>query len=218
MQYTVFLTAGQPRNLDLSGRFFLLEDTGAAASVALKFRGPDLADEEIGVAVRGFKLSALQGAFNRVEISAAVNAQVRIIVSQNPVDIDVIDGANVLATITGLPLQVSNDRGTPGNLLHVTAVTVADSPAVAASNNAPVPVTSAGQVVAAANAARRALRISNLGPDPVAIGPAGITWANRCIVLLAGDVWVEDRGANLAWSAICEATKTASVTWQGVTA
>ncbi|RVU46100.1 hypothetical protein [Rubrivivax rivuli] len=79
-------------------------------------------------------------------------------------------------------------------------------------------MSSAGQVIAAANAARRTLRICNLGPDPVAIGAAGLTWAQRCIVLLAGDVWVEDRGGNLAWSGICEAGKNASVTWQGVNA
>jgi hypothetical protein len=218
MQYVINLAAGIVAPMDVQGRFFLLEDTGAAASVALKFRGPGLADEEIGEARRGFKLSALQGAFQRVEILSTVAAQVRFIVSQNPVDIDVVDGANVTATITGLPLAVSNDRGTPGNLLHVTAVTVADAPAVAASSAAPVAVTSAGQVVAAANPARRALRICNLGPDPVAIGPAGATWAQRCVVLPVGDVWVEDRGANLAWSGICDAGKTASVTWQGVTA
>jgi hypothetical protein len=52
----------------------------------------------------------------------------------------------------------------------------------------------------------------------VAIGPAGLTWAKRVIVLDVGDVWIEDRGANLAWSAICDAAKTASVTWQGITA
>jgi hypothetical protein len=70
---------------------------------------------------------------------------------------------------TGTPIQVSNDRGSPGNLLYVSGVSVADAPAVANSNGVAVACGPAAVVVAAANANRRALCLLNLGPDPVAI-------------------------------------------------
>jgi hypothetical protein len=95
-------------------------------------------------------------------------------------------------------------------------VTYADAPAVTLTDNAAVAVTNIEAALVAANASRRGLRITNIGTDPVAIGFTGITWAKRCIVLDVGDTWIEERAANLAWSAICDAAKTASVTVQQV--
>jgi hypothetical protein len=80
-----------------------------------------------------------------------------------------------------------------------------------------VAVGAAAVVVKAANVNVRRARFYNIGPDPVALGSAGITWANRTLVLNAGDTWVEDNAGNLAWSGICAATKTASVTVQEIT-
>lgn len=218
MQATIQLQANVRRLFPASGRFFLLEDTGAAASVELLFRVPGLTDESFSVARRGMKLSLLAGRFEQIELLSTVNAAVQVIVSENQIDVDFTEGTNVNATLTNLPIPVSNDRGTPANLLYVSGVTVADAPAVAASSNAAVACGPAAAVIAAADATRRAVRFANLGPDPVSIGPAGLTWAQRVIVLNAGDVWVEERAANLAWSGITDAAKAASVTWQGITA
>lgn len=218
MQQTANLTAGERIRVDVAGRHFLALSTGAAASIELWIYRENEELEYIRTAMRGFKARVLEG-FTRVEVRSSVNAVCEFVLSNGVVDFDFITGTSVQATIAGpLPVPVSNDRGSPGNLLFVSGVTLADAPAVAASSNVAVACSAVAAVIAAANANRRALRICNLGPDPVSIGPVGLTWAQRAVVLLAGDVWVEDRGANLAWSGITDAALTASVTWQGITA
>jgi hypothetical protein len=128
-----------------------------------------------------------------------------------PVELDIGDDP-------GNPIYVVNDRGTPGNLLHVTGVSLSDAPAVSVTNNAAVACSDVAAVVIAADTDRREIRFLNLGPDPVAIGAAGITWAARTIVLEQGDIWIEDRGANLAWSGITDTGDAADVTVQEVLA
>lgn len=216
MQQTANLTAGARTRVDVAGRHFLVLSTGAATSIELWIYRDNDELEYIRTAMRGFKARIPDG-FTRIEVRSTVDAVCEFVLSNGVVDFDFITGQAV--TIGGpLPVPVSNDRGSPGNLLHVVGVTVADAPAVAASSNVAVACSAVAAVIAAADANRRALRICNLGPDPVSIGPAGLTWARRVVVLLAGDVWVEDRGANLAWSGITDAALNASVTWQGVTA
>ena len=219
MQYIVNLTANVRRRIEVAGRFFLLEDTGAAASIEVKIDMPGESDEIFSVAEKGLKVRLMSGRFRAVELLSTVPAQVLIVISNNDIDVNLFENANVNATIASpLPVPVSNDRGSPGNLMHVTGVSINDAPAVAISSNAPVAVNDTVDLIAAADANRRAIRFCNLGPDPVALGPAGLTWAQRVIVLEVGDVWVEDRAANLAWSGITDAAKSASVTWQGITA
>ena len=141
-----------------------------------------------------------------------------MIVSNANITINQTDGANVNATIIGQPVNVVNDRGAPGTPVYVSGITYSDAPAVTLTDTAAVPVTAAGAALVAANANRRGLRFTNIGVDPVTIGFTGITWAKRCIILNSGDTWVEDRAANLAWAAICDTGKTASVTIQQVIA
>lgn len=218
MDFTINLKAGQPTRQDTRGRLFLLADPGVAASLEIRLDMPGENDETIGEAKKGFRAALRNGWFSGVVLKSPVDTVAKIVISDNDIDFSFTDGATVKAEIQGLPLPVSNDRGSPGNLLHVTGVSLADAPATAATNGAAVACGPAAVVIAAADANRRALRIANLGPDPVAIGAAGITWASRCVVLEPGDVWIEDRGANLAWSAITDAAKAASVTVQQVTA
>ncbi len=219
MQLFQNLTAGQRVKIDTAGRFFLLVDTGAASSIEVKLDLPGQNDELIQQARAGFRARLMTARFARVFLMAAVDCQVEIIISDNDVDFSFRDGAEVNATIVNpLPVPVSTDRGTgPGNLLYVTGVSINDAPAVAVSANAAVAAGPVSAVVAAADANRRELRFQNLGPDPVALGPAAMTWAQRVIVLQPGDIWTETRAANLAWSAITDAAKAASVSWQGVT-
>lgn len=218
MQQTANLTANLRTRVDVAGRHILVLSTGAAASIELWVYSENDELESIRTAMRGFKARVPDG-FTRFEVRSPVNAVCEFVISNGVVDFDFITGTAVQATIAGpLPLPVSNDRGSPGNLMFVSGVSLADAPAVAASSNAPVACSPVAAVVAVANAARRAIRFANLGPDPVSIGPAGLTWAQRVIVLNSGDVWLEDRAANLAWSAITDAAKTSSVTWQGITA
>lgn len=219
MDFTTTLKAGVPLKQGTAGRMLMLLDTGAAASVALRISIPATTDEEIAQAKKGFK-ARLSGLipFDSVTFTSPVDTTIRYVISNNDIDFDFTDGSTVKAEIQGLPLPVSNDRGSPGNLLYVSGVSINDAPATAITAAAPIACGPGGGVIAAANANRRALRVLNQGPDPVAIGPAGMTWAQRVVVLEAGDLWIEDRAANLAWSAITDAAKNASVTVQGVTA
>ena len=218
MQQTANLLANQRTRVDVAGRHFLVLSTGLASSIELWVYRENDELEYIRTAMRGFKALVRDG-FTRFEVRSSVNAVCEFVISNGVVDFDFITGTSVQATIAGpLPVPVSNDRGSPGNLLFVSGVTLADAPAVAASSNLAVACGPVAVVVVVAAAARRALRFCNLGPDPVSIGPLGLTWAQRVVVLQVGDVWIEDRAANLAWSAITDAAKTASVTWQGVTA
>ena len=218
MQFRFNLVAGIPQIQETAGRMFVLESTGAAPTIKVTLYNGSEEIETIDAAQRGFSARLLEGAFSRVRLLSSVDTSASIIISKQNLALDFVSGADVLATIQGLPLPVSNDRGSPGNLMYVSGVSVADAPAVSIANGAAVACGPAAVVVAAANANSRALRFHNIGPDPVALGAAGITWAARCIVLNAGDVFVEDRAANLAWSAITDAAKSASVTVQRVNA
>lgn len=217
MEFTLNLSAGVPQRPQSAGGLFVLVSTGVAASIGVKLWRGAYPLEEIATATRGFRAKVADGGrFDSVELVSNVDTQVRVVVSDGAIDFDFTDGASVTVLNGPVPLLVSNDRGSPGNPVNVTAVTVADAPAVSVNNGAGVACSSVAAVVATANAARRELRFANLGADPVAIGAAGITWAARCIVLNPGDVWIETRAANLAWSAICDAAKTATVTKQEV--
>lgn len=209
MQYTLTLVAGVKKSVGYRGRVFVLTDTGVASSIAVKMvvpGGGDRNDEEVSEATRGFGIKFGGGErFEKVELTSAVNATVKFIVSDNDVDYNVFDGATVNAVITANPLPVSNDRGTPGNLLHVTGVSLSDAPAVSIVNR---PTVAAGPLIALikpANAACRKARFVNLAGSPVAVGGVGLTWAARAIVLEPGDTWPEDIAGNLAWYAITDA-------------
>ena len=176
-----------------------------------------------GAVKRGLKFQAdnITGA----KFISAVDCVIEVVVSGANISVNYQDGATINANIVGtvpvsvaLPLAVVPDRGAPANPVYVSGLTYSDAPASAVTNAAPVAAGPVAVVVMAANAERKAARFLNIGPDPVALGAAGLTWVQRTIVLNAGDVWIEERGANVAWSAITEAAKAASVTVQGVMA
>jgi hypothetical protein len=218
MLHTITLVAGVRTKVGYGGRVLVLVDTGAASSVALRISIPEQNDEEISEASRGFKARLMAGRFADVELTAAVNATVKLIVSDNDIDFNVFDGATVTAIVSATPLPVSNDRGTPGNLLFVSGVSITDAPAVTSPDNAAVACTAVIALILAADATRRQIIFTNIGVDDVTLGAAGHTWAKRCIVLKSGDSFVEDRASNLAWYGICDAAKTASVTTKTVIA
>lgn len=218
MDFTINLKAGQWTRQETAGRLFLLTDPGAAGTVEVRLEMPGQNDETVNAAGKGFRARLQDGMFAAVSMRATVDTVAKCVISENLIDFDFTEGATVKVANNGAPLLVSNDRGSPGNLLFVSGVSINDAPATAITNGAAVACGPAAVVVAAADANRRALRILNIGPDPVALGAAGLTWATRTIVLEAGDVWVEERAANLAWTAITDAGKAASVTAQGVTA
>lgn len=221
----------------LQGMVFVLLDTGAATGINLKVEMGGVTVEELRNVKRGLRLKAPAGAmFTSVSLLSEVNCTVEAFASVADLSINYQEGstvnANILGTVpvsvtgqpldvtvTGQPLAVVPDRGAPGMPVHVVGLTYSDAPATAITDGAAVAVTHAATALIAANAARKRARFSNLGPDAVTLGTTGHTWAKRCIVLEAGDMWLEDDAANLAWVAITEtAGKTASVTVQEVSA
>lgn len=213
MQYKINLIAGVPQRQDFQGTTLVILDTGAASTVDMSVSVQGFNVEDLRAVRKGLRMRS--PGFTGATFTAAVNCTLEIVVSVADISINYTDGATVNANIIGT-VPVSNDRGAPGTPVYVSGITYSDAPAVTLTDTAAVAVTSAGAALVAANAARRSLRFTNIGTDPVALGFTGITWAKRCIVLNAGDTWVEDRAANLAWDAITDVAKTASVTIQQV--
>lgn len=221
MQKSIPLAAGKVTRISAPCRSLLLLSTGAASSVDMQveFAGQQL-PEEFGAVVRGFKFRAVESWVQALVLTASVDCTVVLLLSTQNIDFNFNEGSKVIATIdqTQLPLQVVPDRGAPANPVYVSGITYSDAPAVTLQDNAAVAVTDTGAALVAANANRKSLRFTNIGTDPVAIGFTGITWAKRCLVLNSGDTWLEERASNLAWAAITDVAKTASVTVQEVLA
>ena len=213
MQYTINLLAGIAKRQEFSGQTLVLLDTGAAPSIDISIENSGFVVEELRGVKHGLKLQA--PGFTSAKFTAPVDCVIQVIVSNANISVNYTEGQTVNAVIVGVPV-VSNDRGAPGTPVYVSGITYADAPAVTLQDNAAVSVTDAGAALVAANANRRGLRFTNIGTDPVTIGATGITWAKRCIVLNAGDTWIEDRAANMAWAADCDTSKTASITIQEV--
>lgn len=195
MRKSVPLVANTPTRLPYPGRVLQFFSLGASSGVDVKIEVGSTQDvEEFGTITNGkFKLKT-EG-FTALILTSANDAAVDLLITYQDVT---LDGQTITIDSSQFPLDVQEGVAT-----SVTAGTA-------------VAVTAANTALLAANALRKAHRVLNLGPDPVAIGPAGQTWAKRTIVLNVGDVWIEDSGANVAWSAICDAAKTASVTVQEV--
>ncbi|HWH83462.1 MAG TPA: hypothetical protein VNU71_14620 [Burkholderiaceae bacterium] len=218
MQQTVNLIAGARTRVEAPGASFVMVSTGAVPDVELWIMRGSQEVEYIRTAPRGFKARMGQAGFTHIELRAAAGTVCEVVISDGVVDFDFITGTTVQAQLLGLPIPVINDRGSPGNLLYVSGVSISDAPATSAPDNAAVACTAVQALILAADATRRQITFTNIGADPVALGATGITWAKRCIILASGDSYVEDRASNLAWYGICDAAKTASVTTKTVLA
>lgn len=171
-------------------------------------------------APRGLKVRLLPaaGELVLVRLRAAVAAVVSFVASDQ-VEIDQTGDGNTVqvSNAPGGVLQVANDRGAVGNPVYVSALT-GGTPAVSMTHSGPIAVAGAAVNILAALTTRKTVRIGNIGAGAVALGPIGITWADRAVVLQPGDVWFEDQAANLAWYAIADGTTAASITLQEVLA
>lgn len=188
--FPLILTAGETREIALSGDYFELRNAVGVIPLI------ELIDRSGGVLsrVQGMEQSDYirPGRFETVRVTNGTTAQT--------VKFFIGTGDAGSRRFSGL-VQVVGD------------VTVADVRPLTMENSGPAAITNVETALASFRLIRRSVRFTNLGPDPVAIGAAGLTWAKRCIVLNAGDTWVEDTASNLAWVAITEsAGKTASIT------
>jgi len=216
MRYSIHLTANVPLRQPFRGKCFVLLDTGAASEVRVQLHVASQQDvEDYGEVGRNFSIFAQDTVFTGATLTAATDCTVEVIVTNYRVE--TLDGTNLTATLKAsqLPLPVQTEQGdAPGNPLYVAGAVLGDTPCASATDNVAVAVTAAGAVLLAADSDRLEVVFYNQGPDPVALGMPGVTWAKRAIVLNAGDAWIEQRAASLAWSAITDAGTTASVTVQ----
>lgn len=224
-RYSIPLTANEAIRLPYPGKFLQIVDPGDATTVNVQVEwGINQQDvENYGPAPVNFTIDADER-FMALELLSTVDTTVDLLVSNRKARIS--DGQGVNATIVNPlpvpvsvsgpnPLPVANDRGdsalTP---VYVTGVLSEDAPAANITDNAAVAAGPVAAALLAADATRLEFVAYNIGPDPVAIGMAGITWAKRAIVLNAGDTWIERRGAAKAWEVITDAAKAGSVTVQ----
>ena len=226
MQYRITLPAGQEVRQEFQGTTLVLLDIGAAVAIDVNIEVQGFGVEEMRGVKGGLRVRAPAQGFTGARFLSAVATTIEVVVSRADISVNYTEGATVQANIigtvpisvTGQPLAVSIDRGTPAAPVHVVGLTYSDAPATAIIDRAAVAVTDTGASILAASASRKRARFANLGPDPVTLGTTGHTWAKRVIVLEAGDVWIEDDAANLDWTAITDAANTASVTAQEVNA
>jgi hypothetical protein len=209
--YIQAVSPGDPWFAHIEGNTFLL--SVATGPVDIYFlREGRVVGHKIG-AVQGYKAKP-EGGFEAFRVTSASVQQITVDIAKG--DVDETNSPTAIAEaidtlLRATPLDVSNDRGTPGNLMHVTGVSLADAPATAINNLPTVACGPVAVLIKPANVDCRKARFVNLGPDPVAIGGAGITWATRSLVLEAGDTWPEDIAGNLAWYGITDAGDAATV-------
>lgn len=217
MQITFNLAANVPARAVVAGKYCTILSVSLAGSITITLRNGNNIVQEVRTATRGMQLPVAEG-FTVVEVVSVSACTVEIVVSNDPVIVDTFAGATVnVAAASALP--VSNDRGAPGTPVYVSGITYTDAPATAVLDDTAVAVTAAVTALVTANANRKAIRFFNLDPtNAVAVGSVTLSWAKRCIVLQPGDTWVEERGSNLAWSAICNTALTATVGIQEILA
>jgi hypothetical protein len=199
-RYSIPIGAGAEVRLPYPGKMVQVVDTGAASSVNLTIEWGDQQNaENIGAVYDSFKIKS-DRPFSGLIISTAVGCTVDLIISLQDISLESTRGS------------------APGLPMYVSGLILGDTPAAAHANGAPIACGAAAVAILAANANRLEYRATNNGADPVAIGAPGITWANRALILAPGDTWIETKGAALAWEAICDAAKTASLNIQELTA
>lgn len=216
MRTQIPLTAGVPQTQWFNGRGIAIMGITGASDVGLTLLKASQTDTEAyGKVGKNFSLFFPDSGFVGAEFTASADCVVDVIVSQARVE--TLDGQNLTVSINPAsePVPVATTRGDgAGNPLYVSGTVLGDTPAASGVDNAGVAAGPAAADLMAADATRLEAVIYNQGPDPVAIGMAGITWAKRSIVLDVGDVWIESRLAAMHWQAITDAGKAATVTVQ----
>lgn len=173
-------------------------------------------DVDVQIAT-GIEVTVDNEAANAVPVAGPVtNAELRA----SPVVVDV-QGATLTASgvvlenteadpaivrLTDSGVMLENTEAAPAIVRQRSGGTVTDTTA------APGAVAA---VFAAADDARRSLRIKNTGAVDVAVGGAGVAFATAAVVLMPGELWVESEGAGAAWYAVTESAA-GSLAVQGV--
>lgn len=119
MFYEQTVIAGSPLQMNVPGRYFLLDDTGTESAVTVTLlRGGSPIFGQIPGARRGLKIG-VDGGFDGVRIEAAGNTAVRFFASFENVSISTTDGASVEVP-NGV--EVTNALGNPVPVVHTGTV------------------------------------------------------------------------------------------------
>jgi hypothetical protein len=229
------LLAGKPFRLDIPGKLLLIDSPGDAAGVDVQL----VRNGTPGTVMPNRKAAFRHvGAFDAVILTTETNSTVGLFLSFDDVQLGVSDGSAVTVP-GGVAIINADDAPIPvkfaGTVAPVMgtitnsdeqAVPVAQKagavfdtrPALAATvtNVAPVAVNDAAALMLAAGAARRGVRVKNMGANPVALGGAGIVFSNAVVLLQPGETWNENEAPGAAWYCICEAGMASTVNIQTI--
>lgn len=187
MLYEQSIPASGVLQMDVSGRLFIIDSTGAAPSLDVEILRNGTPALRLAGMARGLRLWFGER-FSGWRVTGAVGAVIRVITADEDVQIDTSNGATV---------TIDNTIASPVPALLTLADTLNDA--------APIAVTDVAAVLLAASATRRGFRVYNAGANPVAIGGAAVTFANAAVILQAGDTWLESDAPGAAWKCICGA-------------
>lgn len=243
--YLIPCQAGKPLRLDTPGKLILIDSTGAASGVdvtLIKNGTPGVTMPSRKTAFR--YVADYDGVILQTAVDATVsffltNSDVQLgwadgaavsvpagvrVNNQTGDEVKVLFAGTVtpvLGTVhvdnldaTAIP--VVQKAGTVFSVEQATESDVRPYLAATITDGAPVNVTAAAGVLVAASATRRGMRIRNVGVSPVAIGGAGIVFANAAVLIQPGEVWNEDEAPGAAWYAICDALGTAQLNIQEI--
>lgn len=157
----------------IGGRYLRIISATVSIDV-LFFRGGMVVADAYDVGPGYYAMPA--EAFDRFEIKAIGAATVKVAVS------DGSGGYDLVAVVGSITATLD------------LADTITDT--------APVTVGTAATALVAASATRRAVRFYNAGTADVYLGGSGVTTANGCIKIAAGQSWFEDDAPGAAWYGI----------------
>ncbi len=207
MLYEQTIQAGVPLQLNVPGKFFLLDSTGDESSVTVTLlRGGSPIFGQVPGAKRGLKIAVEKG-FDGVRIEAAGATTVRFFAAFENVSVSTSDGASV--SIPG-GVEITNEVANPVPVVHTGSVELTASDVEIAQKPATVVgavyvVTSDGDAASsAADADRRAIHFRNRsGTEYCYLAAFVAASADECPIELApGDfLMVDDRSAAAAWVA-----------------
>lgn len=226
--YTFKLTAGVAIQAPVRGRLILVDDIGAASGLDIT---PMLNNEERRTMPARKKAFKCWTDYDALILRADVDTTVALFLSDSDVTLGFADGAAVAVsgevTVGGGSINVPGGNitvdNTAANRIPVeiggsTVNVTADNVGINNNDSAAVPVraqalttiqsqpatvinTGAAQALPS-DATWRRLHITNASDGAVvALGPAGVTFANAAIYLQPGDSWIEDSAAGAAWFA-----------------
>lgn len=191
------MAAGEVVRWQREAGLILVGEVSAPINVQLKKHGREIF-YAAGVG-RGVKVRPVEG-FDEAVLhnDTAGPVALEVFITGGDVDVQISTGLNVAVGNTAanpVPVDVLGVALTANNFVWKSDGTLADATAA--------PSAVAAQF-AAASAARRSLRVKNTGAVAVAIGSAGVAYSTAAIVLMPGELWMENEGAGCAWYAVTE--------------